>query len=90
MMVDGIRQIEVALGQKTKTRYKSENVLVSILGKSLATKRAIKSGTKITKDDLITKGPATGISANKFYEVLGKKILKDKESDEIIFPNEIG
>jgi len=89
-MVNGIRQIEKALGSKKKKKYKSEEVLVSILGKSLATKYPIKAGSILKKDDLITKGPPSGIRSKNFYNVIGKKLLKDKDGDEILFPDEIG
>ena len=89
-MVDGIRQIENALGSATKKKYKSEEVLVSILGKSLATKHSLKAGSFIKKEDITTKGPATGISSKNYYEVIGKKLLKDKDADEILLPEEIG
>ena len=88
-MVDGIRQIEKALGSKKKQKYKSEEVLVSILGKSLATKKVLKAGSILKEEDLISKGPPTGISSSKFYEVVGRKLIKDKEADEILMPEEI-
>ena len=88
-LVNGIREIEKALGKNIKQKYKSEDVLVSILGKSLATKKALKAGSIIEKKDLIAKGPPIGISSQNFYEVIGKKILKDKEADEILMPEEI-
>ncbi len=88
-MVDGIREVEKAMGGFKKVNYKSEEVLVSILGKSLVMKKDIKKGSKITEDNLTTKGPPTGIRAEKFYEVLGKKILKDKKKDEILFQGDI-
>ena len=88
-MVAGIRQVEKALGGYDKKNYKSEDVLVSILGKSLVANKALKNGHIITKDDLTTKGPPSGIRADKFFEVIGKKIITDKEEDEIIFPGDI-
>ena len=88
-MIDGIRQIEKALGSKKKKKYKSEEVLVSILGKSLATKYPLKAGSVLKKEDLITKGPPSGISSQDFYNVIGKKLLKDKNGDEILFPDEL-
>ena len=82
-------QIEKALGGYDKKNYKSEDVLVSILGKSLVTNKSLKNGHIITKDDLTSKGPPTGIGADKFFEVIGKKITKDKKKDEIIYPSDI-
>tara|TARA_B100001057_G_C22839221_1_gene946406 strand:- start:98 stop:1183 length:1086 start_codon:yes stop_codon:yes gene_type:complete len=88
-MVNAIREIELALGTDKKTKYKSEDVLVSILGKSLVAKKSLKSGFIIKKEDLSVKGPATGISSEFFYKVIGKKIIKDKSEDEILFPEDI-
>ena len=88
-LVKGIRQIEKALGNNIKQKYESEDVLVSILGKSLATKRKMNAGDILKKEDLIAKGPPTGISSQKFYEVIGKKLLKDKKADQILMPDEI-
>ena len=48
-MVKAIREIELALGTNKKTKYKSEDVLVSILGKSLVAKNGLKSGNVIKK-----------------------------------------
>ncbi|WP_440929841.1 N-acetylneuraminate synthase family protein [Candidatus Pelagibacter sp.] len=88
-LVKGIRQIEKALGNNIKQKYESEDVLVSILGKSLATKKSMSAGDILKKEDLIAKGPSTGISSQKFYEVIGKKLLKDKKADQILMPDEI-
>ena len=88
-MVEGIRQIELALGNSSKTKYKSEDVLISILGKSLVTKKPLKAGAIIKKEDLTSKGPATGISSQLFYKVIGKKLLKSKNADEVLFPKDI-
>ena len=49
-MVEGIRQIEQAVGNENKTKYKSEDVLISILGKSLVTKKSMKAGKIIEKE----------------------------------------
>ena len=57
---------------------KVKMILVSILGKSLATKRKMNAGDILKKEDLIAKGPPTGTSSQKFYEVIGKSSLKIK------------
>lgn len=88
-LVEGVREIEKALGKNIKQKYQSEDVLVSILGKSLATKKVLKAGSILKEEDLIAKGPPTGISSQKYYEVIGKKLIKDKKADEILMPEEI-
>ena len=89
-MIDAIRQIESAIGSETKRKYKSEDVLISILGKSLVTKKSLKAGSIIKKEDLTSKGPPTGISSKLYYKVIGKKLLKNKNTDEVLFPEDIG
>ena len=89
LMVDGIRQIEKAVGSKNKKKYNSENVLVSILGKSLVLKNSLKAGDEIKKENLTSKGPATGINAKLYYKVIGKKLIKDKKADELLLPEDI-
>ena len=45
----------------------------------------LKSGQKISANDLTSKGPPTGIKAENFYKVIGKRLTNNKKMDEIIF-----
>ena len=77
-LVAGIKDIRKSL--KSKKASKSDKKLKSvkdIIGKSLALKTNINKGAKITLNDLESKKPANmGIPANKFEEVIGKKLKK--------------
>jgi len=52
--------------------------------RSVVAKRFIPKGTILTEEDLICKRPASGIPANKFYDLIGKKSLEDIEEDTIL------
>lgn len=52
--------------------------------RSVVTKRFIPKGTILTEGDLTCKRPASGIPANKFYDLIGKKSLEDIEEDTIL------
>ena len=84
MMVQGIRQIEKALGDGEKRLTKSEKENLKIARKSLVARCEIKKGELFSEMNLTTKRPATGISAMRYDEFLGKVASKNYEKDELI------
>ncbi len=79
-----IREIESALGDGIKQASKSERKNIKIARKSLVAKKKIKKGEIFSEENLTTKRPASGISAMRYDEYLGKKASKDYEEDELI------
>ncbi len=79
-----IREIESALGDGIKQASKSERKNIEIARKSLVAKKKIKKGEIFSEENLTTKRPASGISAMRYDEYLGKKASKDYEEDELI------
>ncbi|EOZ2160006.1 N,N'-diacetyllegionaminate synthase [Campylobacter coli] len=80
-----IREIESALGNGIKQASKSERKNIEIARKSLVAKKKIKKGEIFSEENLTTKRPASGISAMRYDEYLGKKASKDYEEDELIY-----
>lgn len=80
-----IREIESALGDGIKQASKSERKNIDIVRKSLVAKKKIKKGEIFSEENLTTKRPASGISAMRYDEYLGKKASKDYEEDELIY-----
>jgi len=83
-MVEGIRDIEKALGIDKKIITESERKNISVARKSIVASRDIKSGEVFSEDNLTTKRPGTGISPMRWNEVIGKKAKKDFVKDEAI------
>lgn len=83
-MVTSIRNIEKALGSANKTISKSEKENKEIVRKSIVASSKIKKGDIFTNENLTTKRPGNGISPMQWYEVIGKKAVKDFEKDELI------
>lgn len=81
-MVEGIRQIEDALGHSCKMPTTSESKNKVVARKSLMTNRAIGKGEKFTEENLATKRPGNGISPMHYWEWLGKTAERDYEQDE--------
>ncbi|TLD96487.1 N-acetylneuraminate synthase [Helicobacter jaachi] len=83
-MVDGIRQIEQALGDGIKRTMPSEAKNKPIARKSIVANRAIKKGEILSEENLYAKRPDEGISAMEWDRIIGTKAARDFEPDELI------
>jgi len=83
-MVNGIRNIEKALGDGIKKPSKSEQKNIDILRKSIVAIKPIKKGEIFNEKNIGVKRPGTGISPMKWNEVIGKTAKKDFKIDEWI------
>lgn len=83
-MIEAIRNIELAMGSKEKKITESEKENYYIARKSIVAKRIIKKGDILTEDNITVKRPGNGISPVKWYEILGKKAIRDFKEDEFI------
>ncbi len=88
-LVHRIRQCELALGigHKQITRGEVGNKLA--LRKSLVATKPIKSGETIKKEMLAAKGPGTGLSPQRFYDLVGKKAVRPMKEDEMFMPSDL-
>lgn len=84
LLVENIRQTELSLGTFAKEIQNSEKECISKLCKSIVSARRIEEGEIITEDMITTKSPGTGIRANYYYELIGKRINKAIGEDETI------
>ena len=83
-MVKSIRNIEKALGNGKKTPSPSEQKNITVARKSIVAKTKINSGEIFTEKNITVKRPGTGISPMKWFDVLGKKAIRDFDEDELI------
>lgn len=84
LMVQQIRNIEVALGDGIKRPNKSEAENAKVVQKSILARRPIKKGEVLTEENLVTKRAGTGISSVHWDVVVGTKALQDYDIDEPI------
>ena len=52
-------------------------------------KKNLPAGTILTKENITTLRPNKGIDARKFYDILGKKLKKDKKVFETIYEEDL-
>lgn len=83
-LCDGVKDINLALGNGIKKASKSERKNLKVARKSLVALKDIKKGEFFSKENLGTKRPGNGISACKYDEYLGKMALKNYKKDELI------
>lgn len=83
-MVEGIRKIELALGNGIKKVTESEKSNAGIVRKSIVAAVNIKKGEKFTEKNLTTKRPGTGVSPMKWDEIIGTTADRDYQADEMI------
>ena len=82
--VKAVRDTETALGTGIKIPGASELRNKDIVRKSIVAKCRIRKGEILTEENLTWKRPGDGISAMKWFDVLGTAAVKDFEYDEQI------
>lgn len=83
-LVASIRDIEVALGSRTKAPAAAELANRAAARKSLIAIAPIKQGDLFSAANLGVKRPGTGISPHQYWEMLGKPATRDYAADELI------
>jgi sialic acid synthase SpsE len=83
-LVSSIRKIETILGTPEKVMYPELTPLRDKLAKSVVTKRTIKKGERITREDLTAKSPGSGIPPTKIKELVGRVAAEDIAEDTLL------
>lgn len=79
------KRIWDALGNGIKVVSDEEIAKRAKFRRSITTKSALKAGHIITYDDILFKRPGTGIPADRFMEIIGRRINRDIEEDKTLF-----
>ena len=89
-MVDGIRQVEEALGSgKERTLSQGEMINRENLAKSLVAAEPIAKGTEITASLIKVRSPGQGLSPNFFNELVGKTAKRDLAFEDFFYPADL-
>lgn len=83
-MVEGIRTVELALGNSRKVPAPSELKNLVIARKSLVADGYIRGGEYFTVDNVTAKRPGTGLSPMEYWDLLGKTAKRNYLEDEVI------
>ncbi|RCX19070.1 N-acetylneuraminate synthase [Fontibacillus phaseoli] len=82
--VNSLRQVEQLLGDGIKRIMPSEQSTKSVARKSIVVARDLKIGSILSETDLVIKRPGTGIEPKKYYNLLGKTVIKEIKADHLL------
>ena len=88
-MVNKIRLLEAAIGDGMKKIEKCEKTTRIIQRRGIWTINKIKKGDKFSKKNIDCLRPVSGLSANKFSYVLGKKAKKNHKPFHPLTKNDL-
>lgn len=83
-IVQGIREVEKAMGDGIKRPASTESEMRSEARKGLVAAKAISKGTAITDDMVCIKRPGSGVAPEYLDVVLGRRTSVDIKEDEVI------
>lgn len=82
-LVDGVRKVELALGDEKKVREKEVQIRAWAF-RSIVSVKSIKKGDTITQDMIWSKRPGTGIPSYRMDEVIGKVAKHDIKQNVLL------
>jgi N,N'-diacetyllegionaminate synthase len=83
-LVEGVRQVEAAIGTGTKDHDPALDPVRATFEKSVVTVEAVPEGAVIERSMLATKRPGDGIPAVRLHEVVGRRAARSIERDELV------
>jgi N-acetylneuraminate synthase len=83
-MVEGIRAVELCLGDGLKGPRASEIKNMNIARKSIVAKKQICKGDKFSEENIIIKRPGTGMSPYKYWDLIKGVSDKNYVEDQLI------
>ena len=83
-MVEGIRELSLALGSTDKTPSPAELNNMSVARKSLVASQTIHCGENFTAENVTIKRPGNGRSPMDYWDILETPARQDYDADEVI------
>ncbi|MCP9485407.1 MAG: N-acetylneuraminate synthase family protein [Gaiellaceae bacterium MAG52_C11] len=88
-LVDGIGQVEAALGSTTKERDPDLDPARATFEKSVVSRSAIDVGAEIHREMLTTKRPGNGIPAVRLEELVGKRAARPIPANHVLETSDV-
>lgn len=90
-LIEGIREIEQALGGENSERFFSQGEMINRenLSKSLVVASDLKKGTIIKSSDIKVLSPGQGLSPQNYDALLGKVLNRDMIAEDFFFPSDL-
>lgn len=88
-LINKLKMKSLILGQKNKYYSDDERRAIHKMGKSVHVIKPIKNGEKLTEENVANKIPADGIPAYKLNNILGKTVICDLSTADILEEDDI-
>lgn len=90
-LVQKSKQIKILHGKNEKKPIDTveDKERIKQFRRAVYLKQDIPAGTILTKENLTTLRPNVGIDARKYYDVLGKRLKKDKKAFEVVYEGDL-
>lgn len=83
-LVQGLRQVGLALGNGRKMPTPAEERNMAVVRKSLVAARPVVAGEPFTPENLTCKRPGNGVSPMDYWKWLGSRAARDYDRDESV------
>ena len=80
-----LKDLTLKIYQSKKKVSKNSEKISANLRRSIFAKNILKKNQTLTKDNIETLRPAIGISASKYFDIIGRKIRKNIKKGDPIF-----
>jgi sialic acid synthase SpsE/sugar phosphate isomerase/epimerase len=89
-MVEGIREIEQALGEgKIRKLSQGEMINRENLGKSLVAAASLPKGVVLGAEHIKVRSPGQGLSPQRYEALLGRTLQHDMEEEDFFYPSDL-
>jgi N-acetylneuraminate synthase len=90
-LIEGIREVEQALGTENSERFFSQGEMMNRenLSKSLVASSDLKKGSVIKSADVKVLSPGQGLSPQKYDTLIGKILQRDMKAEDFFFPSDL-
>lgn len=88
-LVDGVRQVEAALGSCAKERDQTLDPVRATFEKSVVTATDVPEGAVLATTMLTTKRPGTGIAAARIGDVVGRRAAHRLEANSLVTEDDL-
>lgn len=89
-MVEGIREIEQALGEgKARQLSQGEMINRENLGKSLVAAVPLSQGIVLKQEHIKVRSPGQGLSPQRYEDLLGRTLRHDMDEEDFFYPSDL-
>ena len=88
-LVRECRNVSKALGLYERHVTKAELAQRMKMRRSIIAAKDLPAGHMLSMEDLDAKRPGDGIPPNEFMRIIGKKVKRDIEADEMLLPDDL-